>query len=276
MMQEFFERVDNAFGMIKADTKWSTFTINAVKLLGVNKLIESYIPPFDKVTQSAKTAEKWSRERGVQVTPEQVIAEWNHKGKVSTVLGINVHSYLEAAIANKFYRYDDAAVMKEFPNDTSDPVRDRYNRIILQVDSFRESIRGKLIPVLSEQVVGSPKYMVCGIVDQIFWNKKANEFQIWDWKTNEKFELSSNFKFNPPFEHLSNCEYHKYSLQLNMYKKLFMEATGIPIGQCYLCWFSSEAATQQMFPVQDFSNEVTQMLAMRAQQLGLVDQGSVF
>jgi hypothetical protein len=31
-----------------------------------------------------------------------------------------------------------------------------------------------------------------------------------------------------------------------------------------------------MFPVQDFSNEVKQMLAMRAQQLGLVDQGSVF
>lgn len=275
-MQEFFERIDSAFGMIKADPKWSTFTINAVKLLGVNKLVESHIPPFDADAQAPKTAEKWSKEQGRTVTADEVKAAWKRKGKISTVLGIAAHSYIEAAIANKFCRYDEAAVMKEFPGETEDPVRERYNRIVLQMDAFRESIRGKLVPVVSEQVIGSPKYMVCGIVDQIFWNKKANEFQIWDWKTNEKFELTSNFKFNPPFAHLGNCEYHKYSLQLSMYKKLFTEATGIPIGKCYLCWFSSEAATQQMFPVQDFSNEVSQMLAMRAQQLGLVDQGSVF
>lgn len=275
-MQEFFERLDNAFGMIKADTKWNTFTINAVKLLGVNKLVESYIPPFDADAQAPKTAEKLSSERGETVTAEQVKAEWKRKGKISTELGVNVHSYLEASMANKFYRYDEAAVQAAFPGEETDPVRERYNRIILQVDNFRESIRGKLIPVVSEQVIGSPKYMVCGIVDQIFWNKKANEFQIWDWKTNEKFNLDSNFKFNPPFGHLANCEYHKYSLQLCMYKHLFTEATGIPIGKCYLCWFSSDAATQQMFPVQDFSNEVKQMLAMRAQQLGIVDQGSVF
>lgn len=275
-MHEFFERVDNAFGMIKADTKWSTFTINAVKLLGVNKLVESYIPPFDADAQAPITAQKMSAEKGTTVTAEEVKAMWKRKGKISTELGVRVHSYIEAAMANKFYRYDDASVKEAFPNETEDPIRERYNRIILQVDQFRESIRGKLIPVVSEQVIGSPKYMVCGIVDQIFWNKKANEFQIWDWKSNEKFNLDSNFKFNPPFGHLANCEYHKYSMQLCMYKHLFTEATGIPIGKCYLCWFSSEAPTQQMFPVQDFSNEVKQMLAMRAQQLGLADQGSVF
>lgn len=275
-MHEFFERVDNAFGMIKADTKWSTFTINAVKLLGVNKLVESYIPPFDADAQAPITAQKMSAEQGKTVTAEEVKAMWKRKGKISTELGVRVHSYIEAVMANKFYRYDDASVKEAFPNETEDPIRERYNRIILQVDQFRESIRGKLIPVVSEQVIGSPKYMVCGIVDQIFWNKKANEFQIWDWKSNEKFNLDSNFKFNPPFGHLANCEYHKYSMQLCMYKHLFTEATGIPIGKCYLCWFSSEAPTQQMFPVQDFSNEVKQMLAMRAQQLGLVDQGSVF
>lgn len=275
-MHEFFERVDNAFGMIKADTKWSTFTINAVKLLGVNKLVESYIPPFDSDAQAPITAQKMSAEQGRTVTAEEVKAMWKRKGKISTELGVRVHSYIEAAMANKFYRYDDASIKEAFPNETEDPIRERYNRIILQVDQFRESIRGKLIPAVSEQVIGSPKYMVCGIVDQIFWNKRANEFQIWDWKTNEKFNLDSNFKFNPPFAHLANCEYHKYSMQLCMYKHLFTEATGIPIGKCYLCWFSSEAPTQQMFPVQDFSNEVTQMLSMRAQQLGLVDQGSVF
>lgn len=275
-MHEFFERLDNAFGMIKADTKWKTYTINAVKLLGVNKVVEAHIPKFNADAQAPLTAEKLSAERGVTVTAEEVKAEWARKGKISTELGTQVHSYIEASMANKFYRYDEHAVKGAFPGEEEDPVRDRYTRIVLQVDNFRESIRGKLIPVASEQVIGSPKYMVCGIVDQIFWNKKANEFQIWDWKTNEKFTLDSQYKFNPPFGHLANCDYHKYSLQLCMYKHLFMEATGIPIGKCYICWFSSDAAAQQMFPVQDFSDEVKQMLAMRAQTLGIVDQGSVF
>lgn len=275
-MQEFFERIESAFGMIKADPKWGNFMFDNQKMLGVNKLIQRFEEPFNVDAQAPKTAEKMTNQTGKLVTAEEVKAMWKRKGKLATVLGNEVHHYLEAVIANKFGRYDSHAVMTEFPDDETDPIVDRYNRIILQVNTFRESIRGRLIPVASEQIVGSTKYMVCGIIDQIFWNKKANEFQIWDWKTNEKLDLESGFMYKDPFGHISHCDYHKYSLQICMYKKMFMEATGIPIGQCYICWFSSDNPTQKLFPVKDFSREIDQMMEARAKELGLIDQGSVF
>lgn len=275
MYQEYFERVDAAFGRIQADPKWSSFTLDQIKMLGVRKLVEQYKKPFDKIGQSKISAEKLSAERGRVVTPQEVLDEWAHKGKVSTVLGVAAHSYMENRIANKPFRYPIADVKEAFP-DEPDPVFDNFSKITIQMDKFREDIRGKLIPVGSEVVIGSPKYMVCGIVDQIFWNKKAGEFQIWDWKTNGKFELDSRFKLLPPFDMIGNCEYDEYSMQLNLYKRIFMEETGIPIGTCYICWFSPELPAARMLPAKDFYKEAGDMLQLRANQLGLVDQGSVF
>ena len=268
MLQEYFEKVDAAFGCIKADPKWKTFTYNGIKMMGVNKVVQQYEPKFDKVGQAAKTAAKEGK------TPEQVIAEWDMKGKISSALGSVIHEYIEGAMANKFVPYPDVDIKAQFGGE--DPIQESYNRIALQVNNFRESIRGKLIPVGSEVVIGSPKYMICGIVDQIFWNKKAQEFQIWDWKTNGKFNLDSNFKLEGLLSRLGNCEYHKYSMQLALYRRIFTEETGIPIGKCYLCWFSSETPVQQMFPIYDCEAEANAIMAERAKQLGLVDQGSVF
>ena len=285
-MHEFFLRYENAFGRIMCDPKWKTFYLNGNKMLGVTKLVGGFIPPFEEAKMAINTAKKWSENQGKEVTPEEVIKVWHHKRDVSNVLGTAVHGYIEAALQNKPYAYPRDVVAQAFPNEP-DPVREKYDSIVKQVNAFRENSRGKLIPVKSEAVIGSPKYQVCGLVDQIFWNVKANEFQIWDWKTSEKFERSSNFKFNPPFDKtLDNCDYHKYSMQLTLYKKIFMEETGIPIGQCMLCWFSSDIHPSeggplvehpaQFIPVHEFNAEADQMLTIRARDLGIVDQGSVF
>ena len=275
MLQEYFEKVDDAFGSIMVDPKWKTFMCNGIKMLGVNKLVQSYIPEFDAQGVSMAMA------KGDEQKALALQAEWERSKKVSCALGNCAHLYLEARMQNKYGRYAEEVVNEEFPHaeDASarEEVRASFNRIVTQVDSFREQIRGRLVPVGSEVVIGSPKYMVCGIVDQIFWNRKAQELQIWDWKTNGKFRLNNEkAHFKAPLMHLDDCEYVKYSMQLSAYKRIFTEETGIPVGQCYLCWFSSAAPTQQMFPIRDCSAEVDTILKERAASLGLVDQGSVF
>ena len=270
MLQEYFEKVDKAFGSIKVDPKWGTFTYNGIKMMGVTKFVGTFIPPFEKEKISLAMC------KGDQEKANALMAEWARSGDISNALGHAVHAYLEGSIANKYVRYSDEEVREKFPGE-ADPVRESYNRIVMQVDNFRDSIRGRLIPVGSEVVIGSPKYMICGIVDQIFWNVKAQEFQIWDWKTNSKFKLNNDKgHFTEPIAHLEDCEYHKYSMQIALYKRIFTEETGIPVGQCYICWFSSSAPTQQMFPIRNCDAEVDTILKMRAQSMGLVDQGSVF
>ena len=46
-MQEFFERIESAFGMIKADPKWGNFMFDNQKMLGVNKLIQRVEEPIE-------------------------------------------------------------------------------------------------------------------------------------------------------------------------------------------------------------------------------------
>jgi len=270
MMQEYFERVDRAFGSIKVDPKWGTFTYNGIKMMGVTKFVGGFIPKFDEEKVSLAMS------KGDKEQAAALVAEWHRSRDLSNALGLAAHAYLEGSMANKFVRYSDAESKELFPNEP-DPVKEPYSRIVMQVDSFRDEIRGRLIPVGSEVVIGSPKYMICGIADQIFWNVKAQEFQIWDWKTNAKFRLNNDKgHFMDPISHLEDCEYHKYSMQIALYKRIFAEETGIPIGQCYLCWFSSSAPTKHMFPIRNCDAEVDIILKRRAQSMGLVDQGSVF
>ena len=65
-----------------------------------------------------------------------------------------------------------------------------------------------------------------------------------------------------------------------------MEETGIPIGKCFICWFCSDIHPTeggplvehpaQFIPIREFNAEADQMLTLRARDLGIVDQGSIF
>lgn len=272
MMHEFFERLE-VFSLIQADPKYKSFTYDKIPMVGVTKVCQACTPPFDKVGQATKKAAKLTAE-GTPTTPEQLIAEWDLSGKISTELGCALHSYIEASLANKFSRYPADEIKKAFQGE--DPVFQRYTKVCSQFDAMREKFRGKMIPVASELVVGDPSTMICGIIDQLFWNKTANEFQIWDWKTNKELKMSSQFMLNDPLGHVSTSDVDKFSLQVSFYKKIFTKMTGIPVGNCYICWFSSEREAGQIIPVKDMSREVEILEQLSMKQRGIVDQNSVF
>lgn len=272
MMHEFFERLE-VFSLIQADPKYKSFTYDKIPMVGVTKVCQACTPPFDKVSAATKKAAKLTAE-GTPTTPEQLIAEWDLSGKISTELGCALHSYIEASLANKFARYPADEIKKAFQGE--DPVFQRYTKVCTQFDAMRDKFRGKMIPVASELVVGDPSTMICGIIDQLFWNKTANEFQIWDWKTNKELKMSSQFMLNDPLGHVSTSDVDKFSLQVSFYKKIFTKMTGIPIGNCYICWFSSEREAGQIIPVKDMSREVEILEQLSTKQRGIVDQNSVF
>lgn len=57
------------------------------------------------------------------------------------------------------------------------------------------------------------------MVDMVFYNVKANEYQIWDYKTNKKLTTENKYQnlLNPLFD-LSESDINIYSLQLSLYK----------------------------------------------------------
>jgi len=121
--------------------------------------------------------------------------------------------------------------------------------------------KGKLIPVKSELVVGDRELMLCGMVDQLFWNERHQCLQIWDWKTNTKLNMKNNFgnKMKDCLWMLDDCEFNTYSLQLSIYKEIIQRNTNLKLGSCHLVWFNEENPNYKVINCEDYSNYVDNM-----------------
>ena len=275
-MFDFFEKT-SVFNKIAFDDDWHSYTMNGKKTVSVTKVTGSVVPPFIEKKMVLLSAKKQG------VNPDKLLLQWKRNNLISRAKGSAVHKYIETSLANKVQPYPKDIVYNEFAKDFEkfpalrelmpcDPVKPLYSAIIPKVRQFIDDIEGKMHRVRSELVIGSPKYMVCGMIDQIFYNVKSGGFEIWDWKTNTEFDTRSDFNLESPCAHLDKCKLTEYSLQLHCYKRIFEEETGIPIKNLYLCWFSELEPTYKVFKCKDLANEAAyllqnaQMLISRAEE----------
>jgi ATP-dependent exoDNAse (exonuclease V) beta subunit len=102
------------------------------------------------------------------------------------------------------------------------------------------------------------------MVDQLFYNKKYNELQIWDWKTNKKIGTKNDYgeKFLEPLNNMDVCELNTYSLQLNLYKHIIEKNTDLKIGKLYICWFHESNKKYEVIECKDFSEEIKQLVKL--------------
>ena len=263
-MFDFFEKT-SVFNKIAFDDDCHSYTMNGQKTVSVTKVTGSVAPPFIEKKVVLQSAKKQN------VNPDELLLQWKRNNLISRAKGSAVHKYIETTLANKVQPYPKDIVFNEFAKDfkkypglqaimPGDPVKPLYSAIIPKVRQFINDIEGKMHRVRSELVIGSPKYMVCGMIDQIFYNVKSGGFEIWDWKTNSEFDTRSNFNLEPPCGHLDKCKLTEYSMQLHCYKRIFEEETGIPIKNLYLCWFSEREPTYRVFKCKDLANEAAYLL----------------
>ena len=111
-------------------------------------------------------------------------------------------------------------------------------------DKFLKNIDlNVLIPVASELIVGDDNLLLCGTIDQLFFNSNTGMYEIWDWKTNEKFTTSSKYKFKKPISFLESSHFNNYSIQLLLYKRLIEQNSDIKIGACKIFHINSKDYT---------------------------------
>ena len=69
-------------------------------------------------------------------------------------------------------------------------------------------------------------YELAGTADLVF-NHKNNTFTIGDFKTNKRFNFTSKYceTLLPPVDHLHNCEFNVYALQLSIYAYMYEKLT---------------------------------------------------
>ena len=197
---------------------------------------------------------------GECVTAEDIQKLWDYKNHHATFEGNTLHDYIENYLNNKIMPYPLVS-----PEGLKfEEIEETYKVMEGYFHNFYEDTvkKGKLIPIKSELVVGDKDYMLCGMVDQLFWNVRYNWLEIWDWKTNTNLKMKDDFgnKMKDCIYMLDDCEFNTYSLQLSIYKHLIEKNTNLKIGRCNLVWFNENNPNYKVIKCADYSDHVNNML----------------
>ncbi len=167
----------------------------------VTQFVGHYCPKFDAETQAARTAAR----KGL--TPAALLAEWRAAGDKACAMGTRVHANQER--------------MMHGQQPIADAVDEREAAIgAAGVAAMNAIIAAGWRPAAAERMVASYFYRLAGTVDAIF--QRGGEVMLADWKTNAAIKRDNAYGVRclPPISHLPDCEYARYSLQLNLYERI--------------------------------------------------------
>ena len=246
-----FEELDK-FNGIKYTDSTHKYLLNGVEQMSVTTFIGKFKPKFDTEAVAKAYALKHN------LIYEDVISSWDYTREYASIKGRTFHSYAENWYANKVFEYDEKALIDAWGLNMPKAI----DKMIQLFYNFYNDSKNSLIPIKSELVVGDPEYNISGTVDQLFYNKKHGEYQIFDWKTNKDIRKYSDFgkTFNHPISHLEECEFNTYSLQLTTYKRIIERNTNIKIGKLYIVWFNELNDKYQLFQCDELNNEFDLMV----------------
>ena len=215
------------------------YTYNGYECKSVTTLLKDYKSIFDEMIIASRYAKKHDLEL------LEVLRSWDEIRERSGTIGTEVHRYAEMKFLQKAYI----------------PQCGKYDipeQLLTYVDNFYHDTKDKLIPIKLEFVIGNFDKRLCGMIDKLFWNIKAQELQIWDYKTSKKIERSSFFnnKMRNGLEHLDDCEFNTYSLQLAIYKKIIETECQIKLGNSYICWLNAENDNYKVIKTAGMEQEV--------------------
>ena len=249
------------FNKIKYYDEPHKYYIDDKQLISVTTIIHKYENEFNE--------DYWAEYKANQfnLTPDEIKRAWKFINKKGTIKGSLIHDYAENLALNKEFEYPKHKIIKEFG---FDPIINEYNLTKKHVDKFNLDSKNKLIPIKTECVIYDEESLISGMFDILYYNVKADEFQIWDNKTNKKLSLNSNDKLLNELSDLDDCDLEIYSLQLGLYKYIIEKNTNIKLGDSYIVWFSHLNDDYKIIKCHNRENYIKTIVNNRINELKLV------
>jgi ATP-dependent exoDNAse (exonuclease V) beta subunit len=207
------------------------------ELQSVTQFISEFFEKFD--------TERWSAHIALRdnLTVKQVLDMWEKKKDDSCDFGKLVHSYAESLIRGS---------KKVIPSNKAERM------YFSAVNDFMRSEKHEFIE--AEKVIGSPLYGIAGQVDAISRTKKG--MCIIDWKTNKSIDLAgyNDRRCQRPIDHLQECNYSRYSLQLSLYRYILELEYGFKISGQLLIHLRPDGKYER-YETDYLKDEIESMLA---------------
>lgn len=165
-------------------------------------------------------SEKFEDGPAYAMASDETRAQWKDKGRVAANHGTNIHNALE--LYNKT-----GQILKE-----NEGIQDVIRSVSEVYKEYHQTY--------DEICLYNNDYKVAGTTDKIcsISNRKDSEVDIADFKTNLKGVITMHSDYKKrlfhPMDHLHDCNFVKYSLQLSMYAYFFEELTGRRIRKLWV------------------------------------------
>lgn len=188
--------------MICFDKTNHVYTLDGKELQSVTQWVDSLTPEFNANIISAMASRK------SDMSPEDIRAKWELKGKIARSQGDWVHDSIQY-----YLKYD-----PEFENEPVTAFKKHqtantyYSEVIVYDDKFAGTI--DLIEVLGDK--------------KVILN---------DFKTNEDLYKKKG-KLKAPYKELDNTPINKYRLQLSKYSEMLEKMKGVDVVELRIWWWN--------------------------------------
>ena len=221
--------------------------------LSVTRLIKKFKREFKREAMAARTAKK------LQVTVEQVLADWEANRLYSSVIGTMAHKYIEG-FYNKTKDIGPTPDVDKLGFDEKEKIAKNLPLIVKLFQNFYNDYQYYQC-VKNEFVVGDLNdTLVCGTADMLCVNTKTQALEIFDFKTNKKLEHSNKYaKLFYPFDDMDECGINEYTIQLNIYKYFIEKYTNLKVEGLKIIWLQPTNDTYKVIELPSIQNKIKLM-----------------
>lgn len=211
---------------ITFDEPTHIYTINGSSegVISCTKFLHEFFPHFDADATIRKmmSGPNWKPgHKNWGMTAAQIKESWNANGREASGLGTAMHLAIE-----QFLNGADAVIRR----DVMDTKEFTYF-----MNFWREK-GTDLEPYRMEWEVYVEELLLAGQIDGVFRRKSDGKFVIYDWKRSKEIKAEGfrGEKGYAPLDHLDNCNYWQYTLQLNVYRWILKQYYDIEAVELYL------------------------------------------
>jgi hypothetical protein len=182
----------------------------------------------------------------VGMNVDQILDCWQELNDTANEYGTHVHETIETYLLKHQLWYPEDELQK---------------KVIASYESLGVDEGIMMYP---ERIMFAEEYNLAGTADLVI-DIDETFFDIGDWKTNKAFNFWNPYGFETllkPFDHLQNCQWSVYTLQLSTYAYMYELETGRKCRHIWIGYWEKEKETMRKIPIMYLKTEAKKLLEM--------------
>jgi ATP-dependent exoDNAse (exonuclease V) beta subunit len=222
-------------------------------IISCTKFLHEFFGHFDAkgTIKKMMASPKWTESKWYKpgITAKEIEEQWNANGREASGAGTAMHLAIE-----QFLNGSEKVILPHIKETTEW----RYFM------NFWREHGADLEPYRTEWEVWSEDHKLAGQIDMVYKRKSDGKFLIYDWKRSKEIKTENKFQTGlPPIQHLPDCNYWHYTLQLNVYRWFLENLYGLEIEDMYLLVLHPDNKNYKRVRLNRMDEEVEAMLNCR-------------